>query len=139
MARRNVLIVPVILWSIIGLLIIALISSKVYKWPDADASLVDQNGYQAVFLDNNQIYFGHLKNVYSQYPVLKDVYYIEVSETTSEKKSQTINKLVKLGETEPHKPKSEMILNSRHLLFWENMRPDSQVVRAIESRNLQNK
>lgn len=102
---------------------------------NASDERVDKSNYQAVFLDNNQIYFGHLKNIDSQYPTLRDVYYVQVSETTSGKKTQQVNKLVKLGEVEPHKPQNEMILNSQHMLFWENMRPDSPVTRAIEGRN----
>ncbi len=144
MTRKNTLIIPIFIWGVVGILAVVLMLPKVYglvwsKGVDENVSedRVGQNNYQAVFLDNNQIYFGHLKNLDSEYPILRDVYYIEISETASGKKSQ-VNRLVKLGETEPHKPKNEMILNRQHILFFENMKADSPVVKAIE-KNSQNK
>src|SRR3989344_7310558 len=35
-----------------------------------------QDKWQAVFLSNNQVYFGHLRNIYSNTAVLEDVYYL---------------------------------------------------------------
>jgi len=34
------------------------------------------SGYQAVFLSNGQVYFGHLAKVNSAYPELTDIYYL---------------------------------------------------------------
>ncbi len=142
MARKNTLAIPVFIWSVVGVLAVFLMLPRVYGlvWSKnalkngGDAQQrVDAGSLQAVFLDNNQIYFGHLKDIDSQYPVLRDVYYIQVSETT-DKKPQASNKLVKLGDIEPHRPQNEMILNKEHILFFENMRPDSPVVRAIEGQ-----
>ena len=93
-------------------------------------SIVDSNTYQAIFIDNNQIYFGHLKNVDSNYIVLSDVYYVKVNEGGS-------GQLVKLGAGEPHGPKDEMIINQDHILFWENLKVDSPVVKTIQNMQLQ--
>lgn len=92
---------------------------------------IDQNTYQAIFLTNNQIYFGHLKNVNDDYLILSDVYYVKVGE--EENKSI----LVKLGTIEPHGPKGSMTVNKDQVLFWENLRPDSQVIKTIESTQSQ--
>lgn len=87
---------------------------------------IDQDSYQAVFLTNDQTYFGHLKNIDSDYLILSDVYYVRITEDGA-------GQLIKLGTLEPHGPKDEMIINKGQVLFWENMRFDSQVVKTIQS------
>lgn len=91
--------------------------------------------YQAVFLTNNQVYFGKLYSAASQYPVLKDVYYLQVTQVLQpadpDAPQQQIN-LVKLG-GELHGPTDEMRINRDQILFVEDLKPDSQVVTAIES------
>ncbi len=118
----------------IAILSVVLLGSKVYQL--TQMVKVDPNVYQAVFLTNNQIYFGHLSNTDSPNPILGYVYYIQVAENASRTQG---NRLVRLGETEPHGPQNEMILNKDHILFWENLRPDSPVIKAIQSLNAQRK
>jgi len=93
--------------------------------------------YQAVFLTNDQVYFGRLSNLDSQYPRLTDVFYLQVTQTLqpigeveSNTPQQNIN-LVKLG-GELHGPLDEMAINRDHILFVEDMKDDSQVVTAIK-------
>lgn len=102
-------------------------------------NVMNKNQYYAVFLDNGQVYFGHLSRyLTSKNPVLTDIYYLQSNETlqTSEKKAEeatgeTQFNLVKLGQ-ELHGPKNAMILNKDHILFIEELKADSQVVKAIE-------
>ena len=89
---------------------------------------IDANTYQAVFLRNDQIYFGRLKNISSDYLLLKDVYYVKVGEGST-------GTLVKLGVSEAHGPKDEMIINQDQIMFWENLKFDSPVVKGIQSQN----
>lgn len=88
---------------------------------------VDPDAYQAVFLTNNQIYFGRLKSINSDYLLLKDVYYVKVGEGGS-------GQIVKLGVSEPHGPKNEMVINQDQVIFWENLRFDSAVVKGIQNQ-----
>ena len=88
---------------------------------------IDPNAYQALFLTNNQIYFGHLKNISPDYVLLKDVYYVKIGEGGA-------GQLVKLGIIEPHGPKDEMIINQDQVVFWENLRFDSPVVKNIQNQ-----
>ncbi|HEY4474785.1 MAG TPA: hypothetical protein VJC06_02595 [Candidatus Paceibacterota bacterium] len=90
---------------------------------------IDHDAYQAIFLTNDQIYFGHLKNINSDYLILSSVYYVKINEDGA-------GKLVKLGAGEPHGPQDKMIINQDQLLFWENLRFDSPVVKTIESMQL---
>lgn len=87
---------------------------------------IEPNAYQAVFLTNDQIYFGHLKNISSDYLILLDVYYVKVNDNGT-------GQLVKLGASEPHGPRNEMIINQDQVLFWENLTVDSQVTKTIQS------
>ena len=91
---------------------------------------IDPDSYQAMFLTNDQIYFGHLKNISSDYVILSDVYYVKVNESGA-------GQLVKLGTIEPHGPKDKMIINQDHVLFWENLNSDSQVIKTIENMKSQ--
>lgn len=96
--------------------------------------------WQAVFLSNGQVYFGHLKNQTKQYLVLTDVYYLVVDQQAklqSPKEADVGQKddpkltLVKLGK-ELHGPTDELKINRDHVLFYEEMKDDSKVVAAIK-------
>lgn len=100
--------------------------------PDILGATIDTETYQAIFLTNNQIYFGRLKNISSDYLILSDVYYVKVKEDGA-------GQLVKLGMGEPHGPKDEMVINQDQILFWENLKFDSPVVKTIQSIQFQGK
>lgn len=87
---------------------------------------IEQGTYQAIFLTNDQIYFGHIKDINENYLILSDVYYVKVDPETDR------NQLIKLGMIEPHGPKGSMTVNKDQVLFWENLRPDSQVIKTID-------
>ncbi len=95
-----------------------------------------QSEYQAVFLTNNQVYFGKLSDKNSRYVTLSDIYYIQVSQPlqsqTPASNPQANLNLVKLG-SELHGPQSVMSINRDHILFIEDLKSDSQVVKAIRS------
>jgi hypothetical protein len=91
-------------------------------------------GYQAVFLDNNQVYFGKLSNWGSSFVVLKDVFYLQINQrlqpvTEGQPQPQFI--LTKLGNQEIHGPTDVMKINKAHILFVENLKDESQVVQGI--------
>ena len=102
-----------------------LINSVKYDRYDKN-DFIDPGSYQAIFLTNDQVYFGRLKNINSDYLFLSDVYYAKVNEGGA-------GQLVKLGAIEPHKPKDGMIINQDQVLFWENLNDDSPVVNTIRS------
>ena len=98
--------------------------------------------YQAVFLNNGQVYFGKLSNARGQYPVLREVYYLQVTQAPQpiqpgEQPPTNIN-VVKLG-GELHGPTDEMRINRDAVLFIEDMKSDSRVAQAIEQFKAQNK
>jgi hypothetical protein len=95
-------------------------------------------GYQAVFLTNGQVYFGKLESADSSSLVLRDIYYLKVTQALQpapvegeQAAAQQPNiQLVKLG-SELHGPEDAMYLQQDKVLFWENMKGDSKVVEAI--------
>ena len=90
---------------------------------------------QAVFLTNNQVYFGYVSNPTSQTVVLRDIYYLQVQQSLQQGSNNSDNStpqvsLVKLGK-ELHGPKDEMRINRDHILFIEDMQDDSKVNQTI--------
>lgn len=88
-------------------------------------------GYQAVLLDNNQVYFGRMSDLGTEYPVLTDVFYIQTA-INNETKQQS-NILVKRGK-EWHAP-DKMVLNARHIIMIEPVTDGSQVSKLIAQAN----
>jgi hypothetical protein len=88
--------------------------------------------YQAVFLNNGQVYFGKMGDPNGQFVSLTDIYYLKTEKALQQGASNegpSIS-LVKLG-NELHGPLDEMHINRDQILFWENMKSDSKVVQAI--------
>jgi hypothetical protein len=127
---KNISIVVIVSLVVIGFVIGVIGTPLLTDWLKYDrydkSDFIDSDAYQAVFLTNDQIYFGLLKNISSDYLILFDVYYVRINEGGA-------GQLVKLGAGEPHGPKDEMIINQDQVLFWENMRFDSQVVKTIQN------
>lgn len=103
----------------------------------------DTGAYQAVFLTNGQVYFGHLSNPGGHNPVLRDIYYLQSQpsnpqNTSSSQNQQSQLSLVKLG-NELHGPQDKMVIKSDQILFWENLKDSSKVVQAIHQYQNQNK
>src|SRR3989344_8570116 len=88
--------------------------------------------WQAVFLTNNQVYFGHLSKKGDDMYKLTDIFYLRINQTLQPSNDQPNVNLVKLG-SELHGPEDEMFIPKSQVSFWENMKEDSQVVGAIKA------
>lgn len=108
-------------------------------WKKQNMPKVDPQSYQAVFLNNNQQYFGHLNNIETPYPYLTDIYYIQIQpggNTATVPEGESKFTLIKLG-NEIHGPQDVMYLNPQNILFWENLRADGQVMQGITKEKAQ--
>jgi hypothetical protein len=125
----------------VGLLIAVLIVGLVFGSKDseenAESALIKTDKYQAVFLDSQdgQVYFGKLGVYNSDLYVLTDIYYVRVEnpvqpEGQNQQNQQANISLAKLG-NELHGPEDTMFINKEEVLFWENLKDDGQVVKAI--------
>lgn len=91
--------------------------------------------WQAVFLNNGQVYFGHLKEFKDDYAELVNVYYLRATQALQPPASSTPTpsfELVKLG-GELHGPEDAIYFVKSSILFWEDMKDNSQVVQAINN------
>ncbi len=84
--------------------------------------------YQAVLLDDNQVYFGKLSKLSGAHPILTDVYYVKSGVDPQTKETKSV--LVRRGK-ELHGP-DKMYLNSQHIVLVEPVSPNSQVAKLIE-------
>jgi hypothetical protein len=99
----------------------------------SDQRLTFNTEYQAVFLDNGQVFFGKLENAGSGYPLLRDVFYLQTQVDPATK--QPKNVLVKRG-SEWHKP-DLMYVNAKHILIIEPVGGDSRVAQLIKETKTQ--
>ncbi len=117
-----------LVWLVVAVLVV------IALWQSGVLPVRMSGKYQAVFLSNNQVYFGKLYSAGSDYPVLRDIYYLQVTQVLQPRDpkspAQQIN-LVKLG-GELHGPEDEMRINKGQILFVEDLKSDSQVVAAID-------
>ena len=105
---------------------------------ETETAVVDDSAseYQAVFLDNNQVYFGKLANATRQYVTLSEIFYLQVGQTIqpidgNASANPDIN-LVKLG-GELHGPTDEMRINRDHIILIEDLRENSNLVTSIKN------
>lgn len=121
-----------------GLAILLAISSVAWARFNAK-SLVAEDRYQAIFLDNGQVYFGKLSSVNGDYIRLTNIYYLQVEQQIQPDQDDPDAKddeaapqisLAKLG-NELHGPEDEMFILRSKVVFWENLKDDGQVVQAI--------
>lgn len=99
--------------------------------------MVKSNEYQAVFLTNNQVYFGHVKKINRDYLQLENIYYFQAQQNVQNGQSKDQNQqlsLNKLG-NELHGPEDAMYIERKQILFWENLKNDSKVVQAIKANH----
>jgi len=132
---------------IVVVLLLALLGGSVYMKNQANQNLtysssVKKSQFQAVFLTNGQVYFGKINSIGPEYLKLNNVYYLQVQQSVQ---PSTDNKapasdptqaqnlsLAKLG-GELHGPEDNMFISQKQVLFWENLKDDSQVVKAIKA------
>jgi hypothetical protein len=107
-----------------------------YAGGNKENNYVDSKKGQAVFLTNGQVYFGNIHNINGKYIDMTNIYYLNVSQSVQpdQKTSTGTNNsvsLVKLG-CELHGPTDQMIINRDQVTFWENLKSDGQVAKAIQ-------
>lgn len=115
------------------ILIVALAALMYFGGPD-EAKYVNKDKQQAVFLTNGQVYFGKIKAVNKQFVDLQEIYYLNVNQQVqpnqSNQQAQSSISLVKLG-CELHGPVDRMLINRDQVTFWENLKDDGQVAKAV--------
>lgn len=99
----------------------------------AENSYVDSKKLQAVFLNGGQVYFGNINDLNGKFLSMNNIYYLRVNQQVQPNQSQTSSNdisLVKLG-CELHGPQDNMVINRDQIIFWENLKDDGQVAKAV--------
>ena len=137
-----------IVWVVLLFAVTVLVVSIVfllYFGGAKEGNFVDKDKQQAVFLTNGQVYFGKVKEVNKQYMTLSNIYYLNVNQQVQPNQKDASGNsaannsisLVKLG-CELHGPVDQMVINRDQVTFWENLKGDGQVAKAISQWVQQN-
>ena len=120
------------LLSVLVILAIFATASKVFGGSSRE---LKRKQYQALFLTNGQVYFGKLSQVDGSYVKIKDIYYLQVQQQVQPEDKKTDQQpqvsLAKLG-NELHGPEDVMYVSREQVLFWENLKEDGKVAKAIK-------
>lgn len=130
-----------LLFGIAALLLLLALSFLTKGNANGEEKFVDTKKYQAVFLNNGQVYFGKIGGISSNYVDLRSVYYL--TQTTATGANGATNAtgdytLVKLGCQQIHNPLDQMVVSRDQVSFWENLSDDGKVVKSIKEFQKQN-
>ena len=118
----------------VSVLLLAALFSLIFGKPKSEKSYVDSSKLQAVFLNGGQVYFGNISTINDRYMKINNVYYLRVNSQNNTNQNNAANandvSLVKLG-CELHGPQDSMLITKDQVLFWENLKSDGQVAKAV--------
>lgn len=124
-----------------AILVLALIAYTVLGGPAGESKNLQKGKFQAVFLNGGQVYFGKIQTLSDKSISMDNIYYLRVNQTvqpnqTTSNSSNDVS-LVKLG-CELHGPQDRMVINREQVVFWENLKDDGQVAKAVAEYVKQN-
>jgi hypothetical protein len=114
-------------WVGVAAVLVALAALAVLWALGARSPVRLTTGDQTVLLSNGSVYYGKLEGLGTAYPVLRDVFYVQVGVDPNTK--QTTRVLIRRGK-EWHGP-DYMVLNANHILLVEPVTQGSRVAELI--------
>ena len=131
----------VVLLFSVTIIALGVIWMIVFTKANPEHKFIDDSKMQAVFLSGGQVYFGKIRALNNNYVGMTDIYYLRVNQQVQPKQGETSQaqdiSLVKLG-CELHGPDDQMLINRDQVIFWENLKKDGQVAKAVEEYVKQN-
>ena len=119
----------ILLGILLGLIVGWLVWLAIRPDPPFDGS-IDQDRFQAVFLENDRVYFGHLEEAGDDFYLLTDAFFIEETPGQTED-AAPVREVVSIVE-EFHDPDDEVLIAVEDVVLIQNLRADSEVAEAIE-------
>lgn len=121
---------------VVGIVLIGFIATWIWVIPHGQR--LDTSTYQVVYLTTGQAYFGKLQNTDGNYLVLTSPYVVQsIQQPNSEKKTSATSSdqttLIKVKD-QVYGPDDSMALRADNVLFWQNLRNDSKVTKAIQAK-----
>ena len=127
------------LFGVVVLLITATLSlTRLNSAVPDESKAVSSSQYQAVFLNNGQVYFGNIKLINSRFIDLQNIYYLTQNSSGQDQTTSGDYTLVKLGCQQIHYPDDRMMITRDQVTFWENLNKDGKVAKSIEEFKKQN-
>lgn len=117
---------------IVSFVVIVLVAWGTGQWFGVFSG-IDRGTYQAVFLVNNQVYFGHLRGGMWGVYTLKDAHTLQVASTEPRAVPPISLNIVSL-KNQAHTPVDIMYIPREQVLFWENLKLDSPAIKVIEEQ-----
>lgn len=122
---------------VVSLAVTAFVGFAIFRGVNGE-NYIKGDSYQAVTLSDGMIYYGKISDLDSSYMTLTDVYYLQPTQVVEGEQDAEVAgdtkpiQLVKLGE-EKHCPSDNLYINRDQVIHWENIRPEGEVVKAIEA------
>ena len=128
-------ILNVILLVMIAIIVGLIAISVAVGGNSGENKYIDKTKFQAVFLNGGQVYFGKIHTLNEKFITIDNIYYLRVNQQVQPNQSTTSAanqdvSLAKLG-CELHGPTDSMVINREQVLFWENLKDNGQVTKAI--------
>jgi hypothetical protein len=122
-------------WLVLAIIILAVVGGVLFFISHRSGGLdKNRSTWQAIFLDNKEVYFGQVISENENSLIVRNVYYMQdnvpLQQGADAEKLKNFS-IIKLGK-EAHGPFDEMRINRSHVIFVEDLRADSNVVKAIE-------
>ena len=112
---------------LLGLILIWQIATTYTRlFPEA-LPKINPGQFQGVYLNNGQEYFGHLEEMNADYVLLKDVHFLRTKDEKSPQQSIDVIRMV----DSVHSPENVMYIPKEQIIFWQNIRQDSPLAKAI--------
>jgi hypothetical protein len=118
---------------VVSAVAVLLVGAALFGWgvlPFTKVPGLSQDKWQAVFLSNNQVYFGKLSDENPSYVTLRNVYYLRTASDLQDTREGSNLNLIKLG-GEVHGPEDVMYIPKTSVVFWENLKDTSRIVQSI--------
>lgn len=117
----------------VGVLVVALlIGIAVFRGSTIVSQAPNKDRQQAIFLTNGQVYFGKLSGLGSAYVTISDVYQVQ-QQAAGASPSPAPGGLSLVARTSAlHGPEPQMSVASDQILFYEDLKDDSEVAKLIK-------
>ena len=95
---------------------------------------IDRGQYQAIYTVGGQLFFGKLQSTDGTYLTLMTPYTAQANASVSgAEQSADTTTLVKVS-AQVYGPEDSMAIRADQVVFWQNLREDSKVTRAIKEK-----
>lgn len=140
-SKKNILSVFTFSLKLLGVIVVlvGIVFLVKYLNTQRNGGMINNDAYSAVFLSNDQVYFGKIAKDNKSEIMMTNVYYLQINKdgTMGEDTLGALNQsrftLIKLGQ-ELHGPTDELFISKSQVMFREYLRDDSKVVELIKNQ-----